>query len=289
LDHESTSTRSRNRSSGLLHSLWVSFFLLAVASYSTQPADALGQRSAPATFIAYVTAPASGSIAYALSCTARAGARIQDFVLAHAAATQDDLSDVDVYFHAGWTDGDMLQVADRDIVWQNRTKDRSGSTSGFTDYSSVNGPTSGYTAEFAVALWGADADCSVTIKGKTFVAQSAADARALFVPPNEFSTGPYYVSGDTTIEIGRTYEMETPGGTVFAAMSTGGTDRALGTFVAQTSKGLVVDVCERGHYYYCDGLAASGAEKVSLSMTSLDLSGAEPGELFIIALPRSAF
>lgn len=125
----------------------------------------------------------------------------------------------------------------------------------------------------------------------------APDGLGLWVPPNEFSNGLYYTDGRTTIEAGRTYDLETPGGTAFVVLHNGFdnfiTERFYGSLIAETGDRITtVKACgwpQTATSDFCDALSADAATHISVSESVHDPHANDAGELFVIALPASAY
>ena len=182
------------------------------------------------------------------------------------------------------TSGHMVQIADQEIVFRERSESREGNMGAFTQFSSIRGPSSPYRAVLAWALWGSDATCDVKIAGVPVDVH--VDGAATYVPPTSFHHGLYYVEGSLSLLAGRSYETSALGGPLFAAMRSG--DEYFGTFASRAGAESVVDACSN-RYIQCTHFGARRATSLVATFTAADFGGWDPGELWMISLPPGVF
>lgn len=140
----------------------LSSILLAVALVGVTPTHALRRTTDVADYVAWATVPAKGSVGYVLACQAAEGAKIFDDVIAtreeYPSRDSDD-SGLRIWYRPVDSDGRMLEVANHEIVWQERRDQGDPGYAWFRHYSALSGlgPNSPYTAQWAWAIWGGGA------------------------------------------------------------------------------------------------------------------------------------
>lgn len=252
----------------------------------------------------YASLPATGGVGFVLTCMGIDGATLNDDVIAtRAAYTELPLvlsgngNNVDIFYDRVDSDGHMLEVASHELVWERRQGQRPLVRTGFAYSSSIIDVGVPHTAQWAWAIWGGPVTCNLVANGVDVPVNQATDGIGVWVPPSELSTGLYYTDGTTSIEAARTYDLDTPGGTAFIAITPGVdnfyTENMRGTVMARTVDVLPTVVrCgwpETAGSRFCERIAIDGAHHLSISETVYDPHRADAGELFIIALPPDAY
>lgn len=278
--------RSHSRDSRLIGAVLV--LVLAMLGGQGQPSDAATVARASSVGYGMLSVP-GGSAGFDLLCRAqRPEGRIRAHAVVSAARRNGSLSGIWVRadIDSRYDGGEQIQVLDYKSVTREEGAAGWGSSHQFEMWSAVSGPAGPYTALVAWALWGDEAQCSLSIRDVPVTVVTPADAFGLYVPSSSFEGGIYYANGAKTIEAARTYQLTTPGGPVFASMSSGGGyEHVVGMLIGEPSEGApTVSYCERP-YDYCSHLGVISAWRATFSVTGTDSEGMRPGTMAMLALP----